>query len=160
MNTMPDSVIPESVSFRVVQEDDAAILARLQAEMDDDLPLAEHLPDVAAMRQTLKSMAAYPDFKAYFLLDHDQIIGSFSLLVFASPSHQGSPQALLDAVVITAARRSEGYGEMMIQQAMQLAAGAGCYKMMLSSNLKRVAAHRFYERLGFVQHGLSFSIEL
>ncbi|MFZ6773738.1 GNAT family N-acetyltransferase [Undibacterium sp. SXout7W] len=160
MNTMPDSIIPESVSFRLVQEDDAALLARLQAEMDDDLPLAEHQLDIAAMRQTLKIMATYPDFHAYFLLDHDQIIGSFSLLIFASPSHQGSPQALLDAVVITAARRSEGYGEMMIQQAMQLAASAGCYKMMLSSNLKRVAAHRFYERLGFVQHGLSFSIEL
>jgi hypothetical protein len=32
--------------------------------------------------------------------------------------------------------------------------------MSLSSNLKRGHAHRFYERIGFAQHGISFSILL
>ena len=36
---------------------------------------------------------------------------------------------------------------------------AGCYKMALSSNLKREAAHRFYDSLGFGRHGYSFLIE-
>ena len=33
---------------------------------------------------------------------------------------------------------------------------AGCYKLALSSNLKRADAHRFYDSLGFERHGFSF----
>ena len=36
----------------------------------------------------------------------------------------------------------------------------GCYKMMLSSNLRRTGAHAFYESLGFEKHGYSFRIDL
>jgi hypothetical protein len=31
---------------------------------------------------------------------------------------------------------------------------------MLSSNLRRERAHRFYDKLGFTQHGLSFEVAL
>ena len=47
----------------------------------------------------------------------------------------------------------------MMAHAVQQARAAGCYKLALSSNAKRVAAHAFYESLGFAQHGLSFVIE-
>jgi hypothetical protein len=36
----------------------------------------------------------------------------------------------------------------------------GCYKMTLSSNLKRESAHAFYDSLGFKKHGFSFLVEL
>jgi hypothetical protein len=36
---------------------------------------------------------------------------------------------------------------------------ASCYKLALSANRKRKAAHAFYESLGFAQHGLSFLVE-
>jgi predicted GNAT family acetyltransferase len=36
---------------------------------------------------------------------------------------------------------------------------SGCYKLMLSSNIKRDLAHQFYEKLGFKKHGYSFTIE-
>jgi hypothetical protein len=47
----------------------------------------------------------------------------------------------------------------MIQEAMRIAANSGCYKLALSSNLKRADAHRFYQSLGFHQHGISFAID-
>ena len=34
----------------------------------------------------------------------------------------------------------------------------GCYKMALSSNLRRKDAHQFYEHLGFKQHGVSYNL--
>jgi GNAT superfamily N-acetyltransferase len=43
--------------------------------------------------------------------------------------------------------------------AIEQARAAGCYKLALSSNAKRQAAHAFYESLGFQRHGLSFVIE-
>jgi len=42
---------------------------------------------------------------------------------------------------------------------MQIAKEKGCYKLTLSSNLRREAAHAFYESLGFTKHGYSFLIE-
>jgi hypothetical protein len=35
-----------------------------------------------------------------------------------------------------------------------------CYKMTLSSRLKREAAHRFYESLGFRKYEFSYRVEL
>ena len=151
--------LPE-ISVREAHAADADVLARLQAEMDDRT-LDEDGSAAAAMLDVLLDMAAYPFFKAYLATDaRGDVVGTFSLLVFGSPSHHGTPQAVLDAVVVTRTRRGEGTGEAMLRQAMRIAAETGCYKMMLSSNLKRMDAHRFYERLGFSQHGAGFSILL
>jgi GNAT superfamily N-acetyltransferase len=46
-----------------------------------------------------------------------------------------------------------------MSHAKDQAKAAGCYKLALSSNRARHAAHAFYESLGFDQHGLSFVIE-
>jgi GNAT superfamily N-acetyltransferase len=46
----------------------------------------------------------------------------------------------------------------MMDEAAAIARGKGCYKLILSSNLKREAAHAFYESLGFERHGYSFRI--
>lgn len=149
-----------AVHVREATMDDAELLAVLQAEMDDE-EVEDRSRAGADMRQTLLDMARYPDFHAYLVRDGGGVaVGSFSLMIFSSPSHGGSKQALLDAVVVSRSRRGQGIGEAMLQHAMRLAKDAGCYKMMLSSNLKRVDAHRFYERLGFSQHGISFSILL
>jgi GNAT superfamily N-acetyltransferase len=81
-------------------------------------------------------------------------------MIFASPSQGGQPQALLDAVVVSRAQRGHGIGEAMVREALLMARQAGCYKLILSSNLKRRDAHRFYEQLGFRQHGISYGMPL
>jgi hypothetical protein len=43
---------------------------------------------------------------------------------------------------------------------MDRAAAAGCYKLALSSNERREAAHAFYDSLGFQRHGFSFVVPL
>jgi GNAT superfamily N-acetyltransferase len=50
-------------------------------------------------------------------------------------------------------------GQQMMQFAMHCCREKGCYKVVLSSNIKREAAHRFYESLGFQKHGYSFIVE-
>lgn len=156
--------ILSDITVREASVADAAALARLQSEMDDkfdDEPQEESRHETAMMREILLDMTAYPNFRAYLAFDHSgEAIGTFSLMIFGSPSHYGTRQALLDAVVVTAARRAQGVGEAMLKQALKLATDNGCYKLMLSSSLKRMDAHRFYERLGFTQHGVGFSILL
>jgi GNAT superfamily N-acetyltransferase len=149
-----------AIRVREAGPEDAEILAALQTEMDDAFGTRPD-PDAGRMRTVLAEMKSYPWFRAYLATDEDgRAVGTFSLMVLSSPSHDGTPQALLDAVVVSAPMRGCGIGEAMIREAMRIAAAAGCYKMMLSSSLKRADAHRFYEKLGYGQHGISFSIDL
>lgn len=159
MNTMDAGALPE-IALRVAVQDDAALLAALQAEMDDGDPAATTDADHAAMRAVLADMAAYPHFRAYIVSLDGQPVASFSLMIFASPSQGGQPQALLDAVVVSRTQRGRGIGEAMVREALLMARQAGCYKLILSSNLKRRDAHRFYEQLGFRQHGISYGMAL
>jgi GNAT superfamily N-acetyltransferase len=48
----------------------------------------------------------------------------------------------------------------MVAHAIELCRAKGCYKMALTSNLRRKEAHGFYEHLGFERHGYSYRIEL
>ncbi|MCP4230637.1 MAG: GNAT family N-acetyltransferase, partial [bacterium] len=48
----------------------------------------------------------------------------------------------------------------MMDFALQRAQEAGCYKLALSTNVKRDEAHRFYENLGYKRHGYSYLIEI
>lgn len=151
------SAVLPAIQVRVATADDADVLARLLAEMDDELPPPNA---VDVVRELLSEMAGYPHFHCYLVFDGETPVATFSLLVFRSPSHGASRQAVLDAVVVTRFRRGQGFGEAMLKEAMRLATEAGCYKLALSSNLKRMDAHRFYETLGFAQHGISFGIPL
>ena len=157
MDTMDAGALPE-IELRIATQDDAALLAALQAEMDDGDPAAISDADTAAMRAVLAAMAGYPNFQAYIVHQDGQPVASFTLMVFASPSQGGQPQALLDAVVVSRSHRGRGIGEAMVREALFMARQAGCYKLILSSNLKRRDAHRFYEQLGFRQHGISYGM--
>ena len=149
-----------NIDIRVALAKDAAVLADLLAEMDDAPAQSDPVFGAEQMREVLADMAAHADFRAYLMLEDGRAIGSFSLMIFRSPAHCGSRQALLDAVVVARAQRGRGLGKIMITHALQLASAAGSYKMSLSSSQKRTAAHRFYESLGFTQHGISFSLPL
>lgn len=159
---MPNSLAtpPDSdIEIRQALQDDAGTLATLMREMDEPGTSSEDpLADALHMRAILDEMAAYPSFRAYIAYLDGEPVGSFSLLVFSSPTHGGAPQAVLDAVVIRRAWRGAGIGQAMVSHANLLARAAGCYKISLSSNLKRVGAHHVYEKLGFRQHGFSYSL--
>lgn len=103
-------------------------------------------------------MTAYPDYRIYVAKYRDLTVGCFALLVMDNIAHLGACSAIVEDVVVEVSWRGRGVGKLMMAFARQLAEEKGCYKMVLSSNRHREAAHRFYEKLGFVRHGYSFSI--
>jgi ribosomal protein S18 acetylase RimI-like enzyme len=72
--------------------------------------------------------------------------------------HLGTPSAVVEDVAVAPACQGRGIGRRMMAHALDLARAKGCYKLALSSNLKREAAHGFYESLGFEKHGFSFRV--
>lgn len=99
-----------------------------------------------------------PNYSIYLAYLENIAIATFSLLFMPTMMHLGfHKSAILDSVTIATAYRGKGFGKQMMQKALKISAEARCYKVTLSSNLKRDAAHKFYESLGFKQNGWSFS---
>lgn len=144
------------LSLRPATAADLPILNELYADMDGKPPLSADL-----MADLWQQVTQVPHYTIYLAGLNDEIVGTFSLLIAPTFMHRGFHKfALLDAVAVRSTHRSQGIGRQMMQQALQISQEAGCYKVMLSSNLMRDRAHAFYESLGFRQHGWSFSLTL
>lgn len=143
-----------NVSLRPVRDDELALLATVLAELDDTAPMP-----LDALRSQLAAVRARPGYDCYFAELDGQIIGSISLNVFPVLAHNLAAEAIAESVVIRPAFRGKGLGRAMMQAALAHARVLGAYKLALSSNLRRLDAHRFYDGMGFTRHGYSFSID-
>src|SRR5215471_15344619 len=103
-------------------------------------------------------MARYPDFRLYVAELDGRVVGTFMLIVMDNLAHGGAPSGLVESVVVAADTQGRGIGTAMMQHARAHCRSRGCYKMALSSNLKRERAHAFYDGLGFERHGFSFRV--
>jgi GNAT superfamily N-acetyltransferase len=111
-------------------------------------------------RRIFATFQTYPDYHLYVAVDGDEIVGTFALAIMDNLGHLGAPSALVEDVAVRPDRQGRGIGRQMMWFAMARAKAAGCYKLALSSNLKRDAAHAFYDSLGFQRHGYSFLMPL
>lgn len=143
-----------SVVLRRVSESELPLLATILAEMDGNDPFP-----VEVLRAKWLEMQRFPDYAAYLAELDGEIVGTVSINVFPILSGDLRPEAIAEAVVVRPQYRGRGVGRAMMRAAIDLAGSKGAYKLALSSNLRRLDAHRFYDGMGFKRHGFSFSIE-
>jgi GNAT superfamily N-acetyltransferase len=145
-----------NVTIREATEKDLPSILSLYAQLDVDngqiLPLEK-------ARRIFRRMKSYPNYTVYVAEASRDIVGTFALLIMDNLAHRGAPSAIVEDVVVDSRRQGKGVGKQMMQFAVNRCRETGCYKLALSSNRKRHAAHRFYESLGFRKHGYSFSVE-
>jgi len=138
-----------------VDADLATVLALYaQPEIDDGDVMSEEEAKVIFDR-----FRSYPNYKLYVACVGSEIIGTFSLLIVENLAHRGAPSGLVEDVVVAVEHQRKGIGKWMMRSAIDRCREAGCYKMALSSSIRRTVAHEFYESLGFVRHGYSFLVE-
>jgi GNAT superfamily N-acetyltransferase len=126
-----------------------------QPELDDGKVLS--MKDAESI---FEQMMRYPNYKIYIAKYQEHVVGTFALLIMDNLGHMGAPSAIIEDVAVDPEFQRQGIGKAMMAYAIQLATEKGCYKAVLSSNLKRERAHSFYESLGFERHGYSFRIDL
>ena len=78
--------------------------------------------------------------------DEGEIIASLSLVLFRIPT---GLRAWIEDVVVDAAGRGKGVGELLSRAAIDRAEKAGAKTVDLTSRPSREAANRLYQRLGF-----------
>ena len=138
----------------------------------DDVPLLVRLYelsglDVAGVHDVSRAFAAWdrmrvaaPGARVLIARDGDRVIGTLTVFVLPLLTHGGAPECVVESVAVDPAAQGLGVGRGLIKVAMGIAREAGCYKLALSSNLKREGAHAFYDALGFERHGISFVVPL
>ena len=129
-----------------------ALYKLLDLEPEPELPI-----DQAQAR--FSELALRPGHAIYVAEFETQIVGTFALIFIGGLSHGARDSCVVEDVCVVPELQGTGIGRQMMRFAMGQCAAAGCYKLVLSSHVKRGAAHRFYESLGFHKHGHSFLIE-
>ena len=105
-------------------------------------------------------MQRYPDYGFYVTEAKGQVIGTFALLVMDNLGHVGAPSLVAEDVAVDPAWQKQGVGKTMMRYVVKLCHEKGCYKLSLSSNLKRGHAHAFYQSLCFQRYASGFSVGL
>ncbi|UOE43226.1 GNAT family N-acetyltransferase [Agromyces larvae] len=145
--TIPDAVL------RTARPDDVDAIIRLLT--DDDLTVARghgaDTVDRAAYLRGLESVIGDPA-NTIVVADHpvDGVVGTMQLTVIPGMTRGGATRLHIEAVRVRSDLRSAGIGGAMMRWVTEVAAPRlGVALVQLTSDDRRVDAHRFYERLGF-----------
>ena len=78
------------------------------------------------------------------------MVACLQLTIIPGLARLGMARGQIEAVRVAARCRSAGIGEALFRHAIERARQAGCGLVQLTTDRSRSEAHRFYERLGFV----------
>lgn len=146
-----------SIEIRDAREEDLPGVLDVLAESGIDGGISFTLDEA---REHLARLRQWPNFRLLVLLIDGAIVGTYSLLILGKLGKRGTPAGVVEDVAVLPGMQGQGIGRAMMKHAIEECRRAGCYKLALSSNVKRGSAHRFYESLGFERHGYSFAVFL
>ena len=137
MSSLTDS---SKTKIRLATAADAEDIARLSGQLGYPSTADEAL-------QRLQAINRYPEH-AVFVAEANGALAGW-MHVFVRPSLTTPASAELASLVVDEHCRSHGIGQALISQAERWAVEQGCRMVTLRSNVKRLRAHAFYERLGY-----------
>lgn len=79
----------------------------------------------------------------------NEVIGTFQMTFLTFLAGAGLDDCQIESVHVARRWRTRGIGTRMIEWAIDEAKKHGCRRVQLTTDKRRVAAHRFYERFGF-----------
>lgn len=126
-----------------------------QPNLDDEAMLS-----LAQAKVLFERIRHYPNYHLYVAELNGSVVGTFALLIMDNLLHLGRPSGIVEAVAVDPTCQGQGIGKAMMLFALEQCRHAHCYKLALSTNLKRTQAHTFYESLGFTKHGFSYVVDL
>ena len=111
-----------------------------------------------AHSEAFRQIAADPGNDLVVAEDADGVVvGTLQLTLIPGLSRRGSARLLVESVRVASEQRSAGVGTALMRWVTDQAAPALTVSLVqLTSDAARVDAHRFYERLGFVDSHVGF----
>ncbi|MFM8898769.1 MAG: N-acetyltransferase family protein [Burkholderiales bacterium] len=155
MSAPRKAVVPAALTIREAAVADWPEVLRLYESSGIDNPGDNDVQAGAVLWARLKAVGGV----VLLAQAGDLVVGTLTLFVLPLLAHGGKPSMVVEDVAVDASSQGLGIGRALMNAAMEMAQERGCYKLALSSNLKRHAAHAFYEHIGLQRHGVSFLVE-
>lgn len=158
MTEMPAN---ENVTIRPARREDVPALVAIFAA--DEVGGHGDTTDPAALPDYLDAferITASPNDSLYVAESGGAVVGTFQLTFTTSLTGRGGTSMTIEAVQTRSDLRGLGIGSKMIRFAIECARERGVLLVQLTSNARRVDAHRFYERLGFAKSHAGFKMKL
>ncbi|MBE5316588.1 MAG: GNAT family N-acetyltransferase [Xanthomonadales bacterium] len=144
-----------SLCFRTAQQTDLPAVLALLA----DDTLGKNREFNAANPNYLKAFEAIsvdPNQQLLVAELDGRIIGMAQLSFIPGLSRGGAWRCNIEAVRIASDVRGQGLGAQLMQACEERARERGCSLLQLTSDARRVDAHRFYRGLGYVDSHIGF----
>ena len=110
-----------------------------QLKLSSPLPSRQEIETLLASDASILLAARYPD-------SGSTIVGILTLVVYHVPT---GVRARIEDVVVDEVMWGNGIGEALVRHALKIAREVGADGVALTSNPRREAANRLYQRLGF-----------
>jgi len=137
--------------IRLAEESDVPRIVELYRELTISDSAVEHSrnPTLADYQLIFAEIRADPRQKLSVAELQGEVVGTIVLLVIPNLSHNGTPWAFLENLIVTEKHRRRGLGRMLLEHAVELARKSGCHMVELCSDVRRKEAHRLYDSMGF-----------
>jgi GNAT superfamily N-acetyltransferase len=150
-----------SLNYRNATSADLPFIVSLIAEDDVGVQMDDPAhPNSADYESALAAIDADPNQALYVVETDGAVVGTFQLTFIPGIARKGMLRGLIESVHVSPAHRNNGYGKQMMRWAIEQCRGRGCGMVQLTSNKKRIDAHRFYRTLDFEQSHEGFKIYL
>lgn len=149
---MMDDIQSPPPTLRLASAADADALAQLLGELGYPAE-ARELP------ARLDALEQHPGAVAFVAESGGRVVGVVTCHVIPA-IHSTPPVAQLTALVVSESARGRGVGRLLVARVEEWAAQRGAAKISLTSALRREAAHRFYEGIGYTRTGLRLAKDL
>jgi len=114
-----------------------------QLKLKYSLPTRSEIEALVASKASILLIVRHPD-------ENSPIVGMLTLIIYRVPS---GVRAHVEDIVVDEAVRGQGIGEALVRHALGVAREAGANGVALTSNPRREAAIRLYQRVGFKRWG-------
>ena len=122
--------------------------------------LIEGKQDISSDRldRIFTEISGIPNFEFLVAEKDGFIAGTLYFQIIPNLTHNARPWAYVENVVVDSRYRRLGIGRLLMDYVIRRAQEAGCHKVQLHSNNKRLEAHQFYRSLGFEDSALGFRL--
>lgn len=147
------------ITVRKARRDDIEAIVRML--VDDQLGATrDSADDLEPYLRAFDAIAADPQQLLVVATSNDEPVATLQLTIIPGLARQGALRGQIEAVRVRSDHRSAGVGGDLVQWAIDESRRRGCALVQLTSDTSRIAAHRFYERLGFVASHTGFKLHL
>lgn len=110
----------------------------------------------AGYRAAFEAIAASNSTDLFVGRRDGRVVAVYQLIVTHGIAGRGAGRAIIEGVQVDPGVRGQGIGAALVAHAEGEARRRGAATLALTSNVARLDAHRFYERLGFAKTHVGF----